>query len=394
MPTVVYQKPDPFTGAANTISGALEGRAAGQDTMYKRSQAEAAAAEDTRRFDVGTANAVASEATQLREGQRQFDANDLFKRDHLQFLRDEGILTRELEDKLNQRNLTSEENRTEWSLASAERQNKQDNISRRYATTKQAQADQSRLALQRTELQSDANKLDFAQTIRGKYGDPNVVPYSPEIEAQIKQEARDRFLGPGTTTGQQDVVQATPEQIAAIDRMAMSTIHGYENLRTKVVNDTVDFADKKGRVETEQRKELIGAEAAAAQNVKDGVGIKGGFRLDEIYDLNENAVDSLSGQRLLSSEFYSTLTNDQAETMASVDAYIEQTATDAASLDDQTWKTVSRQAERRVKEMFDSPEWQNAHPTTAKTVREYYLDRLALAMENASTPPVPATATE
>ena len=377
MPKVVYKKPDAFVGAAQAATGYLEGRVAGEQQTYERGQAAAAAAEDTRRFEATTANAIQDRKQAFGEEVRQFDANDKFKRDNLDFLAREGLAERDLKQTLQTEDLGAQKERLGMQLTQSEKENARDNSTRRYGITKQAQADQSRLALQRAELQGSQQKLDFAQQMIGKYGDPKIKPYTPQIRDQIRQEARDQFLGPGTTTGQQDVIQATPEQIAQIDRMADSVVDGYNSLRTQVTGDHIALADQMGAVEAKYKNGAVSEKA-------------GGFRLDQIYDPNESAVDPLSGQRLLSDEFYQQVTTPQAEVMYGIETYIDQTATGSASLPKADAYSVNDQAERHIKDLLGSPEFQNMHPATVKTLTEYYTDRLMTSMYNARNPPVPA----
>lgn len=391
MPTVVYKKPSAFEAAIRAGTGLIEGKSGAEMEVRKRKLEDQAFDEDALRYRVDTANEQSQFDRQLSEGQRQFNVDDQFRRSHLQYLKDEGLLGRAHETKIQNIRDTAEMARLQESLATSRRNVDEQEKSDRYRTKKNAEAQQTQLALERAvRLQDDKSKLDFGQQVIGKYGDPAASPYTKEQWEAIYQEAYDRFLGPGTTTGQQDVVQATEAQKEAIRRQVTGTVLGYNQAKDKLISDTVDNAtalqeiDTTAKkylmeVDTENQKELQSNDAALRSDPKRGVGVDGGIGFDEIFSTDPNAKDPY-GQQLLTPQFYRQLTVDQIDATQNAEAYIADISTRFSYLDPLARQEFADAAEQRVERMLSTDSFRSLHPTTRETLIEYYKTKVGMAL--------------
>ena len=391
MPTVVYKKPSAFEAAIRAGTGLIEGKSGAEMEVRKRKLEDQAFDEDALRYRVDTANEQSQFDRQLSEGQRQFNVDDQFRRSHLQYLKDEGLLGRAHETKIQNIRDTAEMARLQESLATSRRNVDEQEKSDRYRTKKNAEAQQTQLALERAvRLQDDKSKLDFGQQVIGKYGDPAASPYTKEQWEAIYQEAYDRFLGPGTTTGQQDVVQATEAQKEAIRRQVTGTVLGYNQAKDKLISDTVDNATALQEIDTTAKKYLMGVDtdnqkelqandAALRSDPKRGVGVDGGIGFDEIFSTDPNAKDPY-GQQLLTPQFYRQLTVDQIDATQNAEAYIADISTRFSYLDPLARQEFADAAEQRVERMLSTDSFRSLHPTTRETLVEYYKTKVGMAL--------------
>ena len=391
MPTVVYKKPSAFEAAIRAGTGLIEGKSGAEMEVRKRKLEDQAFDEDALRYRVDTANEQSQFDRQLSEGQRQFNVDDQFRRSHLQYLKDEGLLGRAHETKIQNIRDTAEMARLQESLATSRRNVDEQEKSDRYRTKKTAEAQQTQLALERAvRLQDDKSKLDFGQQVIGKYGDPAASPYTKEQWEAIYQEAYDRFLGPGTTTGQQDVVQATEAQKEAIRRQVTGTVLGYNQAKDKLISDTVDNATALQEIDTTAKKYLMGVDtdnqkelqandAALRSDPKRGVGVDGGIGFDEIFSTDPNAKDPY-GQQLLTPQFYRQLTVDQIDATQNAEAYIADISTRFSYLDPLARQEFADAAEQRVERMLSTDSFRSLHPTTRETLVEYYKTKVGMAL--------------
>ena len=391
MPTVVYKKPSAFEAAIRAGTGLIEGKSGAEMEVRKRKLEDQAFDEDALLYRVDTANEQSQFDRQLSEGQRQFNVDDQFRRSHLQYLKDEGLLGRAHETKIQNIRDTAEMARLQESLATSRRNVDEQEKSDRYRTKKTAEAQQTQLALERAvRLQDDKSKLDFGQQVIGKYGDPAASPYTKEQWEAIYQEAYDRFLGPGTTTGQQDVVQATEAQKEAIRRQVTGTVLGYNQAKDKLISDTVDNATALQEIDTTAKKYLMGVDtdnqkelqandAALRSDPKRGVGVDGGIGFDEIFSTDPNAKDPY-GQQLLTPQFYRQLTVDQIDATQNAEAYIADISTRFSYLDPLARQEFADAAEQRVERMLSTDSFRSLHPTTRETLVEYYKTKVGMAL--------------
>lgn len=253
MPTVVYQQPDVLTGGLQGIAGAFAGQAQGLE--FKEGQ---------RKFD-----------EDLAQRKAQFDADLEFRVSELTVLQEQNALNREQQSKLaelqrmlqasmqdkdinatfarqvSQQKFESGENvkerelkreLTTAQLAEAELENRRSVAAQNFATRARQEEARASYALQREQLFGKKERLDAAGEAVSKYGDPTIKPWTPEQAEQAFQGYLLRTAPAGSTTGQQDVPQLTPMEVARTREEFNALTKNLSAERARLVKDTAEVS--------------------------------------------------------------------------------------------------------------------------------------------------------
>jgi len=388
MPTVVYKKPDTLSGALEAATGFLQGRAAAEGERRKRAVEDRDFAEQQLQFRVSEQDQNAARQDALQENARQFDVNQRFARDHEELMRREGILTRQQQTQTQQRDIADKQFEQKRALDESNLENRRDNATRRYDIKKRSEAQADDRAIVRAQsLMGQKNDLEFAQRIRGELGDPTIAPYTPAQWDTIYQQAYDRYLGPGTTTGAPDVPQATKEQKATVRKQVEQSILGYDQARAKLISDTSTEAESLAKIEATYRPPSQGGQGG--RNTKYGVNQPGGWKMEEMFDSNPTNTDPLSGQRELSDQFMRHLSTDQAASLDAMNSRIASMVAELGGHDKATAYQIEEQVERDIENAFSGDEWQGQAPSTIKALKDTMTTRAALAWNNTVNPSDP-----
>jgi len=357
----VIRKPDTATAVFKTAAGAAEGAVEGKKFN-----------EAVRQFDVTTNQRESQFSRGLAEQEREFDATDKFKRDHLSFLVKEGKLTREAAEKIEARAEAGRTTRAREQNISQEKQTERRAKAQDFATSQRREQARERADLQRSTLLEQENLINFGERIRGQFGeDPST--YTSEQWSQVVREAEDRFLGVGATTGAPNVPQATNAARTKNAERAIQAVLGYDTLIERRNRSALDFFEQKAELETR----TSGGKGDPSLPL-------GGFNINEIIDTNN--IDPVSEQPNYKQDFIqNALTMDQRESLSRVDGII---ANMLINFDGDPAKqlngTLVEEAGEKVESVFLGPEWRTVHPTTVVNLTELSLNRMTGAAKNKS----------